>query len=233
MLQALVHVEVGRVELRERRGTLRLDPSHAGAELLDGIDGELHERKRRLRAALKARDVEGQQATRNLLHGAERKTAEVSGTNLREKAFHHESDGVVMCDDKQGTWRSTVLTDAHHWQPEEPGPQGPKSVELLGDGLRITDLASSLDEAGELRDEASLFLVLLQVGFNLGQLEKNALESIEILLAWLTRLVIRGRRRRSSWESTALSNEFAKLGLVLPRIHGLDNLHSWLESGNY
>lgn len=129
-----------------------------------------------------------------------------------------------MGNDDKRVGRTVVVLEVSNGHPKEPGAQGLETLVLLGDGERRADLARPLEEANEMLDLSGLFLVMLEVGFNLLDLLESALEGLNVLITRLCWPVVGSRRWRSSWECAAFSNEVTKLRLVLPRIHGVNNL---------
>lgn len=225
------NVKVRGVELGKRWRPNRLVPSHAVAELTHGAHWEVHELEGCLQVAfVHARYLDRVQSAGDLLDRLDGEAAKVGSTNLGEQTLHQDRGSVVVGDDDQGTRRSIVLLDADDGKPEEPGPQRLEPVKLLRDGLDGADLLSTLEERGQLLCELDIFLVVLQVSFDLLDLGDHALEGLEVFLARLVRLVIRGWRRRSRREGAALVDEVAKLRLVLPVLHGIDDLFRLLAS---
>lgn len=120
--------------------------------------------------------------------------------------------------------RPMVVLEVPDRHPEEPGSQRLETLILLGDRKRGTDLARALEEANEVLNLSSLLLVVLEMRLNLLNLLECALESLEILIPWLGRLVVGCRRWRSRGKRAAFGNEVAKLRLVLPCVHGVNDL---------
>lgn len=137
-----------------------------------------------------------------------------------------------MRDDDQRAWGNAVLLKAHDRKPEEPSSKRLEPVKLVTDGLNRSDFTSTLHEGGKLLNQLGVLLVLLQVRLDLGELVDGSLESFKVLLARLVGLVIRARRWRGSGERAAFGNEVSKLGLVLPRFHGINYLQAMLGYTN-
>lgn len=217
-------VEGGRIERRERLRPSRFGPSHAAAELGDGVDGDLHEvQGSRHDTVTDARVLDPIYPLRNLLNRADGHASKIGGTDLGEEALHQEGDGVVVSDDYQRVGRCSPLLQEVHGQPKEPLAQGLQVVELLGHRGHGADLAGGLDEGYELGKLAGVLATLLQVRLNLLELLEGLLDDCKILLVRLVRLVVRGRRGRGSGEGAPLSNEVAELRLVLPGFHAVDD----------
>lgn len=217
--------EVGRVELRERGGPLRVDPPHARTELANGVNRELHEGERSLEFVLGiAGNVDGHESSRNLLDRRDGKATKVSSTNLREQALHEKSHSVEVGNDDEGVGGTVVVLEVADGHPKEPCPQWLETLELLGDGERRADLTRTPKEANEVLDLSRILLVMLEMNFHLLNLFKGALESIEVFGPGLAGAVILARRGWGRRERAALGDEVSELRLMLPRIHGINDL---------
>lgn len=140
------HGEVGRVERGEGCSPLGVVPTHAVAELANGIDGKLHELERGAKARVRGSDVVRHQVAGNVLHGLNAKASKVGRANLREEALHEQSDRVKVRNSQEGVGRATVALEVANGHPEQPIPKRAQALELLGDRDRGTDLARALEE---------------------------------------------------------------------------------------
>lgn len=222
----LLNSEVGRVELRERRSPLRVQPAHSRSELTDSVNGELHERERRLELAPGTRDIDGHETPSNFLNGRDGQTAKVGSTNLREESLHEEGHSVQMSNDDQRVGRAMVVLQVVHRHPEEPGPKRPEPLKLLGNRERGADLARTTEEANEMLDLSGVLLVVLEMSLHLLNLLERALESLKILGSRLAGTVVLSRGGRSRGKGAALGDEVSKLGFVLPSVHCVDHLQA-------
>jgi len=115
------------------------------------------------------------------------------------------------------------------------------------------NLSNAPNKAHELLDSLGVLSVPLQVDFDLLQLGIGLLQRVQVLFPWVAKLLVARSclesvllwynftapqaskiskktsvmltwRRRSSREGALLCNKVAELRLVLPRLHGIDNL---------
>lgn len=200
-----------------------MQPAHSRSELTDSVNGELHERERRLELAPGTRDIDGHESPSNFLNGRDGQTAKVGSTDLREESLHEEGHSVQMSNDDQRVGRAMVVLQVVHGHPEEPGPQGPKPLKLLGNRERGADLARTTEEANKMLDLSGILLVVLEMSLHLLNLLERALESLKVLGSRLAGTVVLSRGGRSRGKGAALSDEVSKLGFVFPGVHCVDH----------
>lgn len=117
-----------------------------------------------------------------------------------------------------------VVLEVADGHPEEPSPQGLQTLELLGNGECRADLARASEKANEVLDLSRVLLVMLEMRLNLLNLHERALISLEIFRSRGRGSVVLSRGGWRSGECAALCDEVSKLGFVLPRVHGINDL---------
>lgn len=222
----LTHLEIGRMERRERGGPLRAHPTHAGPELTDGVNGKLHERQRRLVRVLhtSARDIDGHEPPGDFLNGGHGQAAKVGRANLGEEPLHQQGRRVQVGNGNQGVGGALVGLNVADRDPEKPSPQGLEALKLLGDGQSGADLARALEEADQVLHLSGVFLVVLQMSLNLDDLLQGSLVGLKVVLLGLVNPAFRIRRSRGRGERAALRDEVCELRLVLPWFHCINHL---------
>lgn len=79
-----------------------MNPTHARTELGHSVDGELHERQRRLHMSLDvASNVDRHESPGNLLNRAHGKATKVGSANLGEETLHQQGHSVEVGNDNQ------------------------------------------------------------------------------------------------------------------------------------